>query len=59
MDNPELMKYLKPPRPVVKIDMFAKNKSIVPKQFPIILDNPELPVIGLLKANAIQFNNDP
>ena len=59
MDNVELMKYIKPERPVVKIDMFATNKSIAPKRFPIILDNPEIPVIGLLQANAIEINNDP
>ena len=59
MDNLELSKYLPPDRPVVKIDMFATNKSIAPKRFPVILDNPEIPVIGLLQANAIQINNDP
>ena len=59
MDNLELSKYLPPDRPVVKIDMFATNKSIAPKRFPVILDNPEIPVIGLLEANAIQINNDP
>ena len=53
------MKYLKPQRPVVKIDMFATNKSIAPKRFPIILENTEIPVIGLLQANAIELNNDP
>ena len=59
MDNEELQKYLPPDRPVVKIDMFATNKSIAPKRFPVILDNPEIPVIGLLEAVSTHIDNDP
>lgn len=59
MDNEELQKYLPPDRPVVKIDMFATNKSIAPKRFPVILDNPEIPVIGLLEANSTDIDNNP
>lgn len=59
MDNLELQKYLPPDRPVVRIDKFSTNKSIPPKQFPILLDNPEIPVISLLAANSTQINNDP
>ena len=59
MDNEELMKYIKPERPVVRVDMFATNKSIAPKRFPIILDNPEIPVIGLLEANSTHIDNNP
>tara|TARA_R110000796_G_scaffold68477_1_gene156948 strand:+ start:5607 stop:5786 length:180 start_codon:yes stop_codon:yes gene_type:complete len=59
MDNLELQKYLPPDRPVIRIDNFSTNKSIPPKQFPILLDNPEIPVISLLAANSIEINNDP